>query len=465
VKQVVIIGGGIAGLAAAQTLDEKKDFIKYTLFEKDHRLGGKIITESKNGFLVEGGPDCFISEKPAVIQLAQKVGLENSLIGTNDEFKGTFVFSGNRLHALPEGLMLMVPTKIVPFALSPLISWPGKIRMSLDFILPRKKKREDETLESFVTRRLGREALDKIAEPLIGGIHGGDPRTMSLEASFPRFLDMEDRYGSLIKAMLAARKHTPRPAPGNVPKTYFMTFKKGMGELVEALERGVKGEIVKGTSVQRIERKDDRYVVFPQGSDSLLADAVVLAIPAHDAAELMNPMDSQAAENLKAIPMASSATISLVFRKESIPGPLNSFGFLIPYVEHRKINAVTFSSVKWDYRVPDQNYVLLRTFVGGAKNSHLAKESESTILTWVFEELRDILKISGQPVMSRVHRWIDARPQYTMGHLERMHLIDSRLQKFPGLYLAGGSYRGIGVPDCIKDGVKAAEDIIRAFNL
>jgi oxygen-dependent protoporphyrinogen oxidase len=467
VNKVVIIGGGIAGLAAANALDDKKDIVEYTLVEKDNRLGGKIITEIKDGFLFEGGPDCFLSEKPSVIRLTQKLGLESSLLGTNEKSKGTYVFSGDKLHALPEGLMLLVPTKIIPFALSPLVSWPGKLRMGLDFILPRRKSDDDETLESFVLRRLGREALNKIAEPLIGGIHGGDPQTMSLKASFPRFLDMEKKNRSLIVAMLAARKYASRNKPrkqnlpDNIPKTYFMTFKKGMGELVEALETNLKGRILRGRAVTKVEKKENKYFVHIEKSEVLEADALILALPAPDAAELMRPLDADIARILDLIPMASSATINVAYPRKAIPGPLNSFGFLIPYVEQRKINAVTYSSVKWDYRVPDKDYVLFRTFVGGAKNSHLARESEETILQWIKDEFKHILGITMNPVMASVYRWLDARPQYTLGHLDRMETIEQRLANLTGIYLAGGSYRGIGVPDCIKDGIKAAEDALQ----
>ncbi|MGI6064947.1 MAG: protoporphyrinogen oxidase [Bacillota bacterium] len=459
-KRVIIVGGGITGLAAAYTLEKSKQGVEYLLLEKDRRLGGKIITERKDGFLVEGGPDCYLAAKPSVTQLAQEVGLFHRLIGTNDEHKGTFVFSGGRLHALPEGLMMLVPTKIIPFALSPFISWPGKFRMALDFVLPKKKNNYDETLKSFVLRRLGQEALDKIAEPLIGGIHGGDPDTMSLRASFPRFLDMEQKYGSLVRAMLANRKRVPRTrsiGPKTGPSTYFVSFRNGMGELVEGIRGKLHGRIIEGCTVTSLERSGRGYRLKLTGGEYLDADALILAVPAPQAAELLSPFDAVAAQNLNAIPMASSATISLGYRKEQIPFLLDSFGFMIPHAEGRKINAVTYTSVKWHYRVPGEDYVLLRTFVGGAKNSHLAHAADNEILSWVKEEFRDILGITAEPVMTSLRHWLNARPQYTLGHLERIALVEGRIQNLPGLYLAGASYRGIGVPDCVKDGIKAAE--------
>lgn len=462
-KKVVIIGGGIAGLAAAYTLQESEQDIDFTLVEKNSRVGGKIVTEYCDGYLIEGGPDCFLAEKQSVIKLAEKIGLEPNLIGTNDQFKGTYIFSGNKLHPLPEGLMLLVPTKIVPFALSPLISWPGKLRMSLDFVLPRRKGQDDETLYSFVVRRLGREALDKIAEPLIGGIHGGDPETMSLKASFPRFLDMERNHGSLVRAMLHGRKKIrkkPSHSTEKRPKSYFMTFKKGMGELPLALERKLHRHIIKGHEVLRITSSGEGFQVHIEGMDPITADGVILAVPAPEAAELLKETAPHVSEILRKTPMASSATIQLVYKRDQIPKAPNSFGFLIPHAEHRKINAVTFSSVKWDYRVPDEEHVLLRTFIGGAKNSHLAVVPEEELMTWVKQDLKDILGIAAEPERYWIHRWIKARPQYTMGHLERIKEIDTYLQKIPGLVLAGGSYRGIGVPDCVNDGIKGANEIL-----
>ncbi|MGI6631322.1 MAG: protoporphyrinogen oxidase [Bacillota bacterium] len=461
-KKVVVVGGGIAGLAAAYALQESKD-IEYILVEKESRLGGKIITQYEDGFLIEGGPDCFLAEKQSVIKLAEKIGLGDSLIGTNDQFKGTYIYSGNKLHSLPEGLILMVPTKIIPFALSPLISWPGKLRMSLDFILPKKKNQDDETLHSFVMRRLGREALDKIAEPLIGGIHGGNPETMSLKASFPRFLEMEKNHGSLIRAMLAARKKVRKKAPnarGGKPRTYFMSFKKGMGELTDALEKKLRGRIIKGKEVTGLNFLGTGFQVQIGEDESIFADGVILAVPAPEAAALLNRTAPKAAETLRLTPMASSATFTLAYKKKQMPGMINSFGFLVPHVEGRKINAVTFSSVKWDYRVPNEEYVLIRAFIGGAKNSHLAVVPDDQMCLWVKEELRSILGITEEPERYWIHRWIDARPQYTMGHLERLGEINNDLKKVPGLVLAGGSYRGIGVPDCINDGVRAAKEVL-----
>lgn len=470
-KRVAIVGGGITGLAAAFVLHRARQEgkpVDYFLIEKEQRVGGKILTEEIDGFVIEGGPDCFVSEKPGVFNLSRMAGIEDRIMGSSDAARRTFVLSGGRLLELPEGLMSLVPTKIIPFALSPLISWPGKIRMAMDFFIPPKKDDSDETLASFVRRRLGQEALDKIAEPLIGGVHASDPEKMSLKATFPRFLQMEKEYGSLIRAMLAAKKRAEAyarknpPAPGAKKKTFFMTFIKGMGELPEAVyakldrERVVLGQTVTGLLVREEGGKKVYTLAWGEGQKGDF-DAVILALPADEAAVLMEKVDRQIAENLAAIPMASSATISLAWRKEDLPVKLESYGFVVPLVEKRRIMATTFSSCKWAHRTPGKDFVLLRAFVGGARNQHLVELGDKELLQLVREELADILGITKEPYLYRIYRWPRGMPQYVLGHLERLGRVEERLRDFPGLYIVGGSYRGVGIPDCINAGITAAE--------
>lgn len=467
-KRVAIVGGGITGLSAAYALQEAANAageVDYLLIERDQRLGGKILTEKVDGFTIEGGPDCFLSEKPWVAELSRRLGITHRLLCSNEDRKGIFVLSGGRLHRLPEGIMLMVPTRILPFALSPLISWPGKLRMALDLVLPKKKGDEDETLASFVTRRLGREALEKIAGPLIGGIHGSDAEEMSLKAAFPRFLQMEQEYGSLIRAMLAARKKAPAPATGAAgrPKrTYFMSFVDGMGELTATVGSRLNPEKVltgrKATGIIAGGGAGGKgYTVQVEGMQPVNADAIIITVPANDAADLLEGLDRQMAGSLRKIPMATSATISVAYRRSDVPHPLEGFGFMVPFIENRKISAVTFSSVKWDYRVPDPEHVLLRTFVGGALHQELVDLEDDELMGLVRRELKDILGIKAAPVLAMIHRWVKCRPRYTLGHLERVAAIEERAAIYPGLYLAGGSYRGIGVPDCINSGTLAAD--------
>lgn len=469
-KKVIIIGAGAAGLSAARTIKDSGGQVDYLLIEQAAHPGGKMFTEEIDGFRIEAGPDCFISEKPSVLRLTEKLGFADRLLNSNENNKGTFVFSEGKLHKLPDGLLLLVPTKIMPFALSPFISWPGKFRMALDLFIPRKNEDSDETLKSFVKRRLGQEALDKIAEPLIGGIHGGNPETMSLKASFPRFLKMEQDYGSLMIAMLAARRKKPAPpptakaAPVSKPRrTYFLSYRNGMGEFSRSVADSLdQDKVLYNKAVTRIETIESgqsapRYRVHLEGNTQLEADAVILAIPANEAAKIIRNVDSALADKMLEIPMASSANISVAYRRKDLPFSVETFGFVIPGVEKRGINAVTYSSIKWDFRSPDDEYVLIRTFVGGGKNQELARLDDQQMRELVTKEFREILGIKAEPVLFKVHRWINGRPQYTIGHLDRVAAIENMLAGLPGLYAAGASYRGIGVPDCVADGVANAE--------
>lgn len=473
-KKVVVIGGGITGLAAAYTVQEKAKEagaeIDYLLVERDNRLGGKILTETVDGFTVEAGPDSFLAEKPYVHQWAARLGIEDRLMCSNEASKRTYVMAGGKLHELPEGLMGLVPTKIVPFALSPLITWPGKFRMAMDLILPKKQNDDDETLGSFVRRRLGQEALDKIAEPLIGGIHAGDPEKMSLKATFPRFLEMEKNHGSLLGAMLAARRKMPatppKPTPGKPKKTFFMTFKGGMTDLSDALAALLDAKkILIGKEVTGIERITgpegrNKYVVHIAGLEPVEADAVIITAPSHDAAEILKKVDATITEKLAEIPHATSATVSLAYRRADLKKPIEAFGLVCPISEKRKIKAVTYSSTKWNHRTPGDEYVLLRAFVGGAKNQELVMLSDDEMIKMVRQELKEIMELDAEPVIAKVYRWIKGMPQYVIGHLERVTTIEERSAKISGLYIAGGSYRAVGLGDCADAGAKAAVNAV-----
>lgn len=488
-SRIVVVGGGITGLAAAHHLHRQG--ADYLLVEARDRLGGKIVTETVDGFLLDGGPDAFLSERRQVFELTEQVGLSGRLLNTNDAHRGTFVFSGGRLHRLPEGLVMMVPTRILPFLASPLVSWPGKLRMALDLVLPPRRGEGDESLAHFVTRRLGREALDKIAEPLVAGIHAGDPETMSLAASFPRFLEMERRHGSLIRAMLAARRRPAAPpsatgapgaaaGPGGAPprRTYFMSYVGGMGELPAAVAARLDpARVVVGRAVTRIDAAAPAapggpeagaaggrapYRVHVAGMAPVEAAAVVLAVPAPAAAALLASVAPEVAARLQAMTFASSATVNLAFRRADLPRPLEGFGFVVPAVEGRRIMGVTYTSVKWDHRVPDEESVLLRVFVGGRANQALAEADEAAILAAVREELGDILGIAAPPRLARVHPWRRAWPQYALGHRERVAALASALAAHPGLCLAGDSYHGVGIGHCIQSGVDAAARALAA---
>ena len=465
-KKIAIIGGGITGLAAAYELTQQarqtNTPIEIELFEQAPELGGKIITKKDDPFLVEGGPDCFIVEKPWALQLIKELGMENELLNTSSGASGTFVFDNNALHRLPDGVMMMVPTKMLPFIKSKLISWPGKIRMGCDIFIPRRKETGDETLASFVRRRLGQEALDKMAEPLIGGIHAGNPENMSLLSTFPRFLEMEQDGGSLIVGMLKRQKKMADmmkkrpPAPGP-KKTFFISLNEGLGRLVDELRTVIGSEKIHcGRKISQLKQTSDgRWLIEEENHDPITADAVIVTTEAYAAAGLVKNELPRLADLLNEIPYVSSATVSMAFPRQAIPHLLDAYGFIVPKIANRRIMAVTWSSIKWAHRAP-QGTVLLRAFVGGAQRQELAACGDQEMLSLVKEELSSIMGINTPPEKSWIFRWPQGMPQYVMGHLDRLEAIDSIANEQKGLYLAGAGYRGIGIPDCINQGRQAA---------
>ncbi|MBI4595232.1 MAG: protoporphyrinogen oxidase [Candidatus Tectomicrobia bacterium] len=471
-KRVIIIGGGISGLAAAVHLKSKalhagKD-IQILLLEKSDRAGGKIITERKGDFLIEGGPDCFLPEKYWTVQLARLLGLEKEMLPSNEQWKGTFIYSNDRLHQLPEGVMLMVPTMLWPMVKSRLISWPGKLRMGLDVFIPRKERMGDESLADFVTRRLGRECLEKIAEPLVAGIHTSDPDNMSVLATFPRFIQMEQKSRSLILGMISALKNAPKPAPPSpgMPKiTFFMSFVQGMQQLTDACAAYIGHDSIRfNAGVQAIEPKGKGYLIHLEGGEQLEGEAVMLATAAYEAAEMIKGLDPDMTRHMKAINWSSSANISLVFRKEDLKVQPKGFGFIVPKVENkRRINAATWSSIKWLHRAPD-DYLLVRGFVGGGHHEELVhKLDDRDLLNAVLEELSIIAGLKAGPKMYQIYRWFKAMPKYIVGHPARMEELDKVVVKHPGLYLIGCSYKGIGIGECIHHAELAAENFIETL--
>ena len=472
-KKIAIIGGGITGLAAAYELTQQarraNSPIDIELFEQAPELGGKIITKKDDPYLVEGGPDCFIVEKPWALQLIKELGLEKELLNTSSGATGTFVFDNNALHRLPEGVMMMVPTKMLPFLSSKLISWPGKIRMGCDLFIPRRKESGDETLASFVKRRLGQEALDKMAEPLIGGIHAGNPENMSLLSTFPRFLEMEQDGGSLIVGMLKRQKKMAemmkkRPASPGPKRTFFISLNEGLGRLVDELAMVIGDEKIHcNRKISQLKQNPDgRWLIEEENHESTTADALIVTTETYAAAGMLANELPRLADLLNETPYVSSATISMAFPREAIPHPLDAYGFIVPKIANRRIMAVTWSSIKWGHRAP-QGKVLLRAFVGGAQRQELASCGDQETIAMVREELSSIMGITSPPEKSWIYRWPQGMPQYIMGHLERLEAIDAITDQQKGLYLAGAGYRGIGIPDCINQGrqaaVKAWEDI------
>jgi len=469
-RHVVIVGGGIAGLTAAFSLYEQAAGaglpLTCTLIEAGREWGGKIVTHRAGDLTIEAGPDSFLSQKPWALELCTKLGLSGRLINTNDHQKKTFVYSRGRLRELPEGLVVIVPTRLGPFLKSGLISWPGIARMGLDLALPAKRGGGDESLASFFSRRLGREAFERVVEPLMAGIYAGDAAQISLRATFPRFLDLEQKHGSLIRGMLASR---PAGVPSN--RTMFVTLQDGLVELVQALlakltTAGAKLMRQQSVAAMRVRQTNTNhpigwtYDLTLENGAVISADAVVLATPAFVSADLVRPLSPIAAELLGAIPYASTATVSMAYKAGTLGAEVSGFGFVVPRVERRDLLAATWTSVKWPHRAP-ASQTLVRCYLGGVGREAILQEDDAALIRRVRDELRSMTGVTGEPVYAEVNRWDRGMPQYTLGHLDRLETIQRSLDRYPGLLLAGAAYRGIGIPDCIRDGTDAASGVIR----
>lgn len=445
--KVAVVGGGIAGLATAY--EAQKHGLSVTLI--DTRLGGKIMTDTSDGFVIEGGPDSFITQKPWGTALCRELGLE--LIGTNDDRRKIYILRRGKLHEMPDGLMMVVPTRFWPFVRSPLISWRGKLRMGMDLFIKPRPLNGDESLAHFIQRRLGQEALDVLAEPMMAGIYVADAETLSLQATFPRFMEIEQKYGSLTRGMIAAGKHRP-PTKSSL----FMTVKDGLQRLVDALEQALTGQLLLGRQVRSIDRQGESYRLTCDDGTTLDADVVVLATPAYVSAELVNPFSTELASLLNNIRYVSTATVSLGYQRREVNHLLDGFGFVIPRTEPTRLLACTWTSTKFNHRAPEDS-VLLRAFIGGTHHQELVQHPDDKLVEIVREEYRQIMGITATPSIARVFRWHQANPQYDVGHLERVGRMESLCP--PGLYLTGSAYRGVGLPDCIYQGQQTVEKILQ----
>ncbi len=474
-KRIVIIGGGVTGLGAAYALKEEiagdKD-VEILLLEKTDQPGGQIKTVLEDGYVFECGPDCVISDKPATFEFAKKIGIDSEMVNTRSESGGTYILKNRRLIRMPEGVMMMIPTKFKPFISTKLISWPGKIRAAMDVFIPRRKNLEDdETLASFVRRRLGQEILDVLAEPLVGGIHASDPDTMSLASTFPRFLKMEKDDRSLILAMLKAKrkmakmkKNAPAAdpdAPTKPHRTMFVSFKNGMQTLTDNLAEAIGPDIIKlKTEVVKIEKLDREkgkpsYKLSLCGVGDIEADAVVLTTLSAVSAKLLDGLDPKLAATLREIPAVSSATVNLVYRSEDMPRELDTNGFLVPKVENMNVMASTWTTSKWPYRAPDGS-IMLRAFVGGAFQQELVSLNDEEMVKIVRADLKDIMGVEADPLKVQITRWEKSMPQYSIGHPDRLKTIQERQSRHDGLFLTGASYLAVGVPDCLNNGRNTA---------
>ena len=486
-KRIIIVGGGIAGLGAAHKVTRAASVghkVEFILVEKDPRLGGKIQTEIVSDptgggrFIVDGGPDCFLTEKPACHRIAKLTGIFDDELPTDDSRRKTWILSRGKLHQMPDGVMMFAPTKFIPFATTGLFSWPGKIRMGMEFFIPPKKVApdafNDETLESFVVRRMGRECLDRLAEPLVGGVHASDPSQMSLAATFPRLLEMEQKHGSLMKGFIAARRMVEEmrrkyPAKRDEkPRTFFTSFVNGMQQLTDRMAGAAGRERMRtGVAVSSLQHTSvGGWRSLLSDGSAIDGDAVIIATESWAAEPLVRPHDKAIADALASIPASSSATISFAFNEDEVGFDLNAFGVLCPLVEGRALMAATYSSTKWPGRAP-AGKVLLRGFVGGPHNQEILKRSDEELVQIVIAEFRDILGLNpfAKPLFTRVFRWYLGMPQYSLGHLERVTMIENRSAQIPGLALAGGCYRGVGVPNCIESGERAVSKVLGEWGI
>jgi oxygen-dependent protoporphyrinogen oxidase len=461
-RRVVVVGGGIGGLSAAHRLLELDARIDVMLLEATDRVGGVVSTELVDGFVIEHGPDSILTEKPWALDLARRLGLEADLVRTQDGPTGAYVVHRGRLARVPDGFALMAPTQALPLLRSPVLTFGAKLRAAMDLFLPRQPERPDESLASFVSRRFGREVLERLAQPMVGGIYGVDPEELSLRATFPRFLDAEKESRSVILGLLRRQKRAKETAPTGARYGMFVSFRRGNQTLTDALAARLGGRVVLDTRVRHVERRGSGFAVHRHEGDPVYADGVIIAVAACHAARLVEAMDGDLAYRLDQIPYNSSATVTLAWPRRSIPYPLDAFGFVVPDVEGRSIVASTWSSEKYPNRAP-ADMALLRVFLGGPRNQMAAEQVDEEIVATARGELRELMGIEAAPSLTRVHRHRRALPQYRVGHLDRVAEIEARLLAHPGLVLAGNAYRGVGIPDVVRSGEVAAEEVLRAL--
>ena len=442
-KRVVIVGGGIAGLSAAYDLTRAG--IETTIYEKRLRLGGVIETCRVENCTIDNGPDSFISAKPEALALIKELGLGEEVIGSNDHQRTTYILKKGRLIALPEGVMMIVPSKIMPMVKSPLLSWATKFRMGFE-LLRRPGISRDRSVAEFVVDHFGQETLDYLAEPLLSGVYGGDPAELSIASVLPRFLEMEAKFGSLGRAVMSAK----RPPSGG---SLFRSLKNGMSTVVDALSKGLT---VRHEEVETIEKG----FRVRAGGDWIDADRVILACPAWSTAKVIEGMDGELARRLNEIPYSSSLTLSLIYRDSEFDGQRAGFGFLVPQRERQRMAACTFVGTKFPFRAPE-NRIILRCFFGGSSDEAILSEPDETLLKIARDELKRILGLTAAPIHHSISRWPRSMAQYTVGHQTREKEIRERAAKIPGLHLAGNGYTGIGIPDCIRMGRAAATAIVQ----
>jgi oxygen-dependent protoporphyrinogen oxidase len=457
VPEVIVIGGGISGLSTAYYLAQGG--VAPTIVESRPRLGGVIQTEQVEGCTLEAGPDSFLSIKPAALDLIRELGLAGQVIGSNDHLRVTYVRKRGRLVPLPDGLMMVAPTRVLPLLTTALLSWRTKLRMGMELLRAPQAKTGDESVAEFVEEHYGAEAVDYLAEPLLSGIYGGDPRALSVTAVLPRFVELASRYGSLTRGVLAERAKAMQARASAPAPPLFQTLEGGLGQLVGAIVRSIGGKVeVRQARAETVERAGTGFRVRADGG-WLPAGRLVVACEAHSAATLLGAVDGRVAELLGAVPYSSSMTVALGFDAADFARPPAGFGFLVPRKERRRLVACTWVATKFAHRAPEGK-IVARCFLGGTQDAGILEETDEVVLAAALYELREIAGVTAQPRFWRIARWPRSMAQYAVGHPRRVAELEARVAAIPGLYLAGNAYHGIGVPDCIRMGKAAAAAIL-----
>lgn len=464
--RIAILGGGIAGLSAAWTLEKARRAgqpVDYSLYEAAGRLGGVLRSEIIDGCVVEGGPDSFLSEKPAAAALCRELGLADQLLPSNDAERRTYILVRNRLIPLPDGLMFMVPTKLVPTLLTPLFSWRTKVHMAREFLFPPPPATEDESVAAMTRRHFGQETVDRLVSPLLSGVYGGNADQLSVRAVLPRMVTMEQQHRSLSRAMLAARKAAPKPSGTPAPRrSLFTTLRDGMSQMTDRLAAQLApGSVRLSSPVESITCEGDAWIVETAFGRERY-DALILALPAWTAGGLLRPVHRSLGAALEGVPYSSSITVTLGYQRDDLRALPLGFGYLVPANEGRRMLACTFVHNKFAGRTPADKGVL-RCFLGGSGNEALLDQTDAQLTAIVEQELADVLGLRARPNFIRIARWRQSMAQYGVGHLDRMQRVREAVASLPGLALAGNAYEGIGVPDCIRTGQQAAEAVLRSL--
>ncbi len=457
-KQVVVVGAGVAGLSAAHRLLELDPSLDVVVLEASTSACGVLVTErTDDGFVIERGPDSILTSKPAALALAKRLGLEDRVVRTVEQNRGAYVVHRGRLHRAPEGFNVVAPSDVWGMARSPILSWSGKLRAGLDLVLPRGPAQEDESLARFVKRRYGAEMLERLAQPMAGGIYGADPRRLSLRATMPRFLDVEQESRSVTLGLMRQVKDGAAKAAG-ARYGLFVSFDRGVAVLPETLAAKLGPRVRLGQGVRALERVGTRWSVRTAEATHE-ADAVLLAVPARRAAPLLAPLDPELAAHLRAVRFGSAATATFAWRRQDVPHPLDASGFVVPAIEGRLLLAATWASAKWPGRAP-KGKVLIRVFLGGNDRDECVRFSDAELTREGLRGLEELMGIVAPPLFHRVDRYVDAMPRYEVGHLRRMDRVDALLARHGKLALAGSSYRGVGIPDSIANAEAMAERLL-----